>query len=80
MSTAILFDYEKLNVPSKSLEFVGWVTGLLEKVSKSAAVYSQLDRASASVLRRKIVAAYRVHEEPHAFGGEECKKNAFKYT
>jgi four helix bundle protein len=44
-----IFDHEKLNVYSKTLEFVTWVTILLERVPKSAAVYGQLDRASTSI-------------------------------
>jgi four helix bundle protein len=44
-----IFDHEKLNVYSKTLEFVTWVTILLERVPKSAAVYGQLDRASTSM-------------------------------
>ena len=44
-----LFDHEKLNVYCKSLEFITWLTDLLERVPKSAAVYSQLDRASTSI-------------------------------
>jgi four helix bundle protein len=49
MSTSAAFDHEKLNVYSKSLEFVSWVTVLLENVPKTAAVYNQLDRASTSI-------------------------------
>jgi four helix bundle protein len=44
-----LFDHEKLNVYSKTLDFITWVTVLLERVPKSAAVYNQLDRASTSM-------------------------------
>ncbi len=47
MSPNSLFDHEKLNVYHKSLEFINWVTVLLERVPKSMAVY-QLDRASTS--------------------------------
>jgi len=39
-----IFDHEKLNVYSKTLEFVSWVTVLLEHTPKSTAVYGQLDR------------------------------------
>jgi four helix bundle protein len=44
-----LFDHEKLNVYSKTLDFITWVTALLERVPKSAAVYNQLDRSSTSM-------------------------------
>jgi len=44
-----IFDHEKLNVYSKTLEFVSWVIVLLERVPKSTAVYGQLDRASTSM-------------------------------
>jgi four helix bundle protein len=44
-----LFDHEKLNVYSKTLDFITWVTVLLERVPKSAAVYNQLDRSSTSM-------------------------------
>ena len=52
MSTSapqFIFDHEELNVYSKTLEFVSWVTVLLERVPKSTAVYGQLDRASTSM-------------------------------
>ena len=44
-----LFDHEKLNVYSTTLDFITWVTVLLERVPKSAAVYNQLDRSSTSM-------------------------------
>ena len=43
-----LVDHDKLNVYSKTLDFITWVTALLERVPKSAAVYNQLDRSSPS--------------------------------
>lgn len=49
MPTSAVFDHEKLNVYQKTLEFIAWVTVLLERVPKSAAVYNQLDRASTSI-------------------------------
>ena len=49
MPTSAVFDHEKLNVYQKTLEFVAWVSHLLEHVPKSAAAYNQLDRASTSI-------------------------------
>ncbi|HSU85954.1 MAG TPA: four helix bundle protein [Chthoniobacterales bacterium] len=49
MPTSAVFDHEKLNVYQKTLEFVAWVSLLLEHVPKSAAAYNQLDRASTSI-------------------------------
>ncbi len=43
------FDHEKLNVYQQSINFVAWVTDLLESIPKSMAVHDQLDRASTSV-------------------------------
>lgn len=43
------FDHEKLNVYRQSIDFVAWVTDLLERVPKSISVHDQLDRASTSV-------------------------------
>ena len=43
------FDHEKLNVYRVSIDFVAWVSRLLESVPKSIAVHNQLDRASTSV-------------------------------
>jgi four helix bundle protein len=43
------FDHEKLNVYHESINFVSWVSELLESVPKSMAVHGQLDRASTSV-------------------------------
>ena len=47
--TPALFDHEKLNVYGATLEFVGWVTTTLERVSRSMAVYNQFDRSSTSI-------------------------------
>jgi four helix bundle protein len=49
------FDHEKLDVYNLELKFIGWVTPLLEEVSRTAAgktseVRDQLDRASLSAL------------------------------
>lgn len=43
------FDHEKLTVYSKSIEFISWLTDLLQKIPKSIAVWDQLDRASTSI-------------------------------
>jgi four helix bundle protein len=50
-----MFDHEKLDVYQLELQFIAWVTDLLEEVSKSAkgktaGVCDQLDRASLSAL------------------------------
>jgi len=52
---AAMFDHEKLDVYRLELEFLAWVTPLLEEVSqkatgKTSEVRDQLDRASLSVL------------------------------
>jgi len=44
------FDHEKLQAYQKALEFAAWSEPILERVSKSAAVHGQLDRARTSVL------------------------------
>jgi four helix bundle protein len=43
------FDHEKLIVYSKTVEFIAWVTDILEDVPKSLSVWDQLDRASTSM-------------------------------
>jgi len=43
------FDHEKLIVYSKTIEFIAWVTDLLQGVPKSLSVWDQLDRASISM-------------------------------
>ncbi|MBC8002061.1 MAG: four helix bundle protein [Opitutaceae bacterium] len=45
----IYFDHEKLQAYKSSLEFIRWSEPILEKLHKTAAVYSQLDRARTSV-------------------------------
>ena len=50
-----MFDHEKLDVYQLELQFIGWVTPLLEEVSRSVTgrtreVCDQLDRASLSTL------------------------------
>ena len=45
----LLFDHEKLVVYQRSLEFIEWVTPLLEGLPKAGAAHNQLDRASTSV-------------------------------
>jgi four helix bundle protein len=43
------FDHERLQAYQSSLQFVRWSEPVLEKLPKSAAVYSQLDRARTSI-------------------------------
>ena len=55
LSTPPMFDHEKLDVYQLELQFIAWVTDLLEEVatsakSKTAEVCDQLDRASLSAL------------------------------
>lgn len=45
----IYFDHEKLQAYQSSLQFVRWSEPVLEKLPRSAAVYSQLDRARTSI-------------------------------
>jgi four helix bundle protein len=45
----IHFDHEKLEVYVQSIDFCGWVGGLLDAVSVKAAAKDQLDRASTSI-------------------------------
>lgn len=44
-----LFDHEKLKAYQQAIEFVAWVTPLIEKLEKSKSVRDQLDRASTSI-------------------------------
>jgi four helix bundle protein len=44
------FDHEKLTVYQEAISFVIWVNEILETLPKNLAVYSQLDRASTSIL------------------------------
>ena len=46
----IYFDHEKLEAYKKSLAFAEWAEPVLERLSKSAAVYNQLDRARNSIV------------------------------
>jgi len=55
LSSQPMFDHEKLDVYQLELQFIAWVTDLLEEVGKSAKgktaeVCDQLDRASLSAL------------------------------
>ena len=45
----IYFDHERLQAYQSSLQFVRWSEPVLEKLPKTAAVYSQLDRARTSI-------------------------------
>ena len=45
----IYFDHEKLQAYQSALQFVRWTQPVLEKLPKSTAVYSQLDRARTSI-------------------------------
>jgi four helix bundle protein len=47
--SSILFDHEKLFVYQRSLDFIEWVTPLLEELPRPLAARNQLDRASTSV-------------------------------
>lgn len=44
------FDHEKLQAYQSSLQFVRWSEPLLEKLPKTAAIHSQLDRARTSIV------------------------------
>jgi len=44
-----LFDHEKLKAYQQAIQFVVWVTPLIEQLEKSRSVRDQLDRASTSV-------------------------------
>ena len=46
----IYFDHEKLDAYQKALAFANWSESVLERVPKSAAVHSQLDRARTSIV------------------------------
>jgi len=45
-----IFDHEKMTVYQRALEFIEWVTPLVEEMPKSIAVQNQLDRASTSIV------------------------------
>src|SRR6185503_6415296 len=46
----IYFDHERLQAYQSSLQFVRWSEPVLEKLPKTAAVHSQLDRARTSIV------------------------------
>jgi four helix bundle protein len=46
----IYFDHEKLDAYKKALAFAAWCEPILERLPKSSAVLSQLDRARTSIL------------------------------
>ena len=43
------FDHERLNVYQRSLSFVAWVSGILEKIPAKLSAHAQLDRAATSI-------------------------------
>ncbi|MDF1741695.1 MAG: four helix bundle protein [Verrucomicrobiales bacterium] len=43
------FDHEKLTVYQRAIDFAKWVPAPLAKIPKSAALWSQLDRAATSI-------------------------------
>jgi four helix bundle protein len=45
----IYFDHEKLEVYDDSLQFIAWVTPILDSLSRTGDVKDQLDRASTSI-------------------------------
>src|ERR1043165_2317037 len=45
----IYFDHERLHAYQSSLEFIRWSEPVLERLAKTAAVSSQLDRARTSI-------------------------------
>ena len=45
----IYFDHERLHAYQSSLEFIRWSEPVLERLAKTVAVYSQLDRARTSI-------------------------------
>jgi four helix bundle protein len=49
LSTRKYFDHEKLIVYSKAIEFISWLTDVLQEIPKSLSVWDQLDRASTSI-------------------------------
>lgn len=44
-----IFDHEKLKVYKMSLELISWTNGILQKIPKTSAVWSQLDRSTTSI-------------------------------
>src|SRR5262245_8110768 len=45
----IYFDHERLQAYQSSLEFFSWSEPMLERLPKTTAIYSQLDRARTSI-------------------------------
>jgi len=45
----IYFDHERLQAYQHSLDFIRWSEPILERLPKTAAIYSQLDRARTSI-------------------------------
>jgi four helix bundle protein len=45
----LYFDHEKLKVYSRAIEFITWLSEILQEVPKSHSVWDQLDRASTSI-------------------------------
>lgn len=45
----IYFDHERLQAYQTSLDFIRWSEPILERLPKTAAIYSQLDRARTSI-------------------------------
>lgn len=45
----IYFDHERLQAYQSSLDFIRWSEPLLERLPKTTAIYSQLDRARTSI-------------------------------
>jgi four helix bundle protein len=48
--TVTFFSHEKLEVYKKAIEFVTWVTGIIEKNGIKGSIADQLDRASYSIV------------------------------
>src|SRR5258707_400779 len=46
---SLRFDHERLNVYHRSLQFISWLTPLLDRVPAKLAAKDQLDRASTSI-------------------------------
>ncbi len=49
-STEFWFDHEKLEVYQEAIEFIAWLTKLLESASRLGDIKDQLDRASNSIV------------------------------
>ncbi len=46
----VYFDHEKLKVYQKSLEYVEWIFGILDKIKSRSNIIDQIERASESIL------------------------------